>query len=140
MPAGPRVDAGRPGTSGAPRATRHRCGDARRATTSRTSIPRSRPVRPLCGPAFSRSRRRPRAEAMPDVYADADVFCLPSWWEAMPLSILEAMASALPVVASAVGDIPRLVDEGVTGYVVPARDPALLAEALKRVCADHELA
>ncbi len=74
--------------------------------------------------------------AMPAVYRDADVFCLPSWWEAMPLSILEAMASGLPVVATTVGEIPRMVEHGATGYLVPPRDPAALAAALEKLLAD----
>src|SRR5204862_6978171 len=67
-------------------------------------------------------------EEMPAAYADADVFCLPSWWEAMPLSVLEAMAAGLPVVASDVGDVSRLVTAE-CGAVVPAKDPQRLAEA-----------
>jgi glycosyltransferase involved in cell wall biosynthesis len=70
-------------------------------------------------------------EEMPAEFSGADVFCLPSWWEAMPLSILEAMASGLPVVATDVGDIRRAVVDGVTGLVVPARDPEKLAAALE---------
>jgi len=75
-------------------------------------------------------------EQMPDVYPEGDVFCLPSWWEAMPLSVLEAMACGLPVVATAVGDVPRLVEDGVTGYVVPARSPDALADALRKLLSD----
>jgi glycosyltransferase involved in cell wall biosynthesis len=67
---------------------------------------------------------------MPSLYRNADLFCLPSWFEAMPLSILEAMASGLPVVATDVGDVRRVVEHGVTGLVVPPRRPELLAGAL----------
>jgi glycosyltransferase involved in cell wall biosynthesis len=80
---------------------------------------------------------RPPAE-MPSGYAQADVFCLPSWWEAMPMSILEAMASGLPVVATDVGDVARLVEDGVTGHVVPPRCVEDLAAALERVLTDPE--
>lgn len=77
--------------------------------------------------------------AMPALYADADIFCLPSWWEAMPLSVLEAMAAALPVVASDVGDTSRAVNADATGLLVPPRRPDLLAEALARLLADEPL-
>lgn len=77
-------------------------------------------------------------EQMPAAYAAADVFCLPSWWEAMPLSVLEAMAAGLPVVATDVGDVARLVTDGVTGRVVAPRDPHQLAQALRELLADPE--
>ncbi len=78
-------------------------------------------------------------EEMPAAYAAADVFCLPSWWEAMPMSVLEAMAAGLPVVATDVGDIPRLVDDGRTGIVVAQRSPERLAQALKALLTDAPL-
>lgn len=77
-------------------------------------------------------------EEMPAAYAEVDVFCLPSWWEAMPLSLLEAMASGLPVVATDVGDVSRAVAHGETGFVVPKRSPQELAAALGTLLTDTE--
>ncbi|TQN37902.1 glycosyltransferase involved in cell wall biosynthesis [Blastococcus colisei] len=81
---------------------------------------------------------RPREE-MPAAFAAAEVLCLPSWWEAMPLSVLEAMAAGLPVVATDVGDVARAVVDGVTGYVVPSHDPESLAAALEPLLTDPDL-
>lgn len=78
-------------------------------------------------------------EQMPQAYAEADVAVLPSWWEAMPLSVLEAMASGLPVVATEVGDIPRAVVDGETGYLVPPRNPEALSAALRKLLVDRDL-
>ena len=78
-------------------------------------------------------------EQMPAEFAAADIFCLPSWWEAMPLSVLEAMAAGLPVVATDVGDVGRAVDDGVTGHVVPVRDAEKLAGALESLLTDRDL-
>jgi glycosyltransferase involved in cell wall biosynthesis len=78
-------------------------------------------------------------EQMPAAFAAADVFCLPSWWEAMPLSVLEAMAAGLPVVATDVGDVGRAVADGVTGYVVPVRNPDKLADGLEPLLTDPDL-
>jgi glycosyltransferase involved in cell wall biosynthesis len=89
------------------------------------------------GAATLLGRREP--SEMPLAYASADVFCLPSWWEAMPLSVLEAMAASLPVVASDVGDVHRCVTAGETGYLVGPQSPSDLAAALKPLLLDTAL-
>ena len=59
-----------------------------------------------------------------------DIFVLPSLMEAMPIALLEAMAMRLPVVATKVGGVPEIVDDGVNGLVVPPGDEAALHSAL----------
>jgi glycosyltransferase involved in cell wall biosynthesis len=76
-------------------------------------------------------------DEMPQEYASADVFCLPSWWEAMPLSVLEAMAAGMPVVATDVGEVGKIVLDGATGLVVPPECPERLADALRTVLVDR---
>jgi glycosyltransferase involved in cell wall biosynthesis len=79
-------------------------------------------------------------EDVPALLAGCDVFCLPSRAEGMPLVVLEAMAQARPVVATAVGGTPELVVDGETGLLVPPDDVDALARALKRALADPGLA
>jgi glycosyltransferase involved in cell wall biosynthesis len=74
---------------------------------------------------------------VPVLMAGADVFVLSSASEGLPMSVLEAMAAGLPIVASAVGGVPELL--GDTGLLVPPRDEAALAGALERLIADREL-
>jgi glycosyltransferase involved in cell wall biosynthesis len=76
---------------------------------------------------------------VPQRLANADVFVLSSLWEGFPRSILEAMRASLPVVVSDVGGVRESVVEGVTGYVVPARDPEALAHRLGELLADASL-
>jgi glycosyltransferase involved in cell wall biosynthesis len=77
---------------------------------------------------------------VPELLATADVFVLSTWSEGLPLSVLEAMAAGLPVIASNVGGIPELVSDGVSGVLVPPGDPDALAEAIERLVGDRFLA
>lgn len=68
-----------------------------------------------------------------------DVFALPSKTEGLPLVVPEAMSAELPIIATSVGGLPSVIDEGETGLLVPV-DEAALAAALARLAGDHELA
>jgi glycosyltransferase involved in cell wall biosynthesis len=74
------------------------------------------------------------------VFAAADVFVQPSLSEGLPLAVLEAMATGLPVVATSVGGIPEVIADGRTGLLVPASDPLALAAALAKVLSSPDLA
>jgi glycosyltransferase involved in cell wall biosynthesis len=67
---------------------------------------------------------------VPRLLAAMDIVVLSSHLEGLGTSLLDAMAMARPVVATRVGGIPEMVEDGVNGYLVPPRDPAALAEAL----------
>jgi glycosyltransferase involved in cell wall biosynthesis len=69
----------------------------------------------------------------------ADVFVFPSHDEGMPMAVLEAMAAGLPVVATAVGGIPELLEDGENGMLVAPRAPKDLSRALERLCRDPRL-
>lgn len=67
---------------------------------------------------------------VPELMAACDVFVMPSDSEGLPFALLEAMAAGLPVVGTAVGKIPSLLENGRYGLVVPPRNPEALAEAI----------
>jgi colanic acid/amylovoran biosynthesis glycosyltransferase len=71
-------------------------------------------------------------------YAAADVFCLPSFAEGIPVVLMEAMAMELPVVATAIMGIPELVTDGVHGRLVPPGRVDCLADALAELLADPQ--
>ncbi|MGH2395796.1 MAG: glycosyltransferase family 4 protein [bacterium] len=64
------------------------------------------------------------------LYPDLDVVVLSSMNEGTPVAIIEAMAAGRPVVASCVGGVPDVIEDGVTGLLVPSKDPAALASAV----------
>jgi glycosyltransferase involved in cell wall biosynthesis len=80
-------------------------------------------------------------QANPEEYLAAmDLFALTSRHEALPLALLEAWASGLPVVASAVGGIPKVVEQGRTGLLFPSGDCQALVASLRNVLSDKGLA
>ena len=81
-----------------------------------------------------------RRDDVPAVTAALDCAVLPSYREAQGLTILEAMALSRPVVATEVGGIPEMIEDGVTGVLVPPRDPVALASGISRVLRDHPFA
>ncbi|HEX7302907.1 glycosyltransferase [Lentzea sp.] len=70
--------------------------------------------------------------------AAATVFVNPSWTEGLPTTVLEAAAIGVTVVATDVGGTAEIVEDGVTGWLVPPRDPAALAAALVKAVTDPE--
>jgi glycosyltransferase involved in cell wall biosynthesis len=75
-----------------------------------------------------------------ELMAAADVVALSSLWEGMPLAMLEAMAAAKPVVANSIMGVREVIHDGVTGLLVPPRDPERLAEAISGLLADPDRA
>ncbi len=76
------------------------------------------------------------AHEMPQWYRSADVVAAVPWYEPFGLTALEAMACGVPVVATAVGGLADTVVDGVTGELVPPRDPVVLAATLRRLLGD----
>jgi glycosyltransferase involved in cell wall biosynthesis len=85
----------------------------------------------LCGPRFGDEKRY--------TYANSDIMAFPSYNDAYPLVILEAMSHALPVVSTYEGAIPDMVEDGVTGFLVPRKDPLLLADRLSALLLDPKM-
>ncbi|MBC7261937.1 MAG: glycosyltransferase, partial [Chloroflexi bacterium] len=86
--------------------------------------------------AFLGSRAQ---DTLPYYYSAADVCVVPSHYESFGLVALEAMACGTPVIASRVGGLQQTVEDGVTGFLVPAGEPEALAEKLRLILLDHEL-
>jgi glycosyltransferase involved in cell wall biosynthesis len=78
-----------------------------------------------------RLERNLQSDRLAELYRAADVFCLPSHWEGLANALLEAMASGLPCVTTAVAGHPEVVTTGVDGLLVPPRDVGALRDALR---------
>jgi glycosyltransferase involved in cell wall biosynthesis len=79
-----------------------------------------------------------RRDDVEELYHGFDVFVLPSYREGFPRSAMEAAASAVPVIATDVRGCRQVVDDGVTGLLVPVRDAAALAAAIEDLAGDGE--
>ena len=85
-------------------------------------------------------------DRMSELYAAADIFVMPSVVhhtgdrDGIPNVIMEALSHGLPVVATRVSGIPEVIEDGVTGRLVPQRDPEALADAIEALAADRDRA
>ncbi|HYY07306.1 MAG TPA: glycosyltransferase family 4 protein [Actinomycetota bacterium] len=77
-------------------------------------------------------------EDVDDVLARASIFCLPSHWEGLPISLLEAMAAETAPIATRVGEIPAMLDEGKAGVLVAPHDVPGLAAAIDGLLRDRD--
>ena len=71
---------------------------------------------------------------------ECGILVLPSYYEGFPVSIIEAMLRRSAVVASCVGGIPDIIDDGIDGLLVPAKDTKALRERLTKLIDDNDLA
>ncbi len=81
-----------------------------------------------------------RREDVRELLALSDIFVFPSLFEGLGVSLLEACGMGVPCVASRVGPIPEVIEDGVTGLLVPPRQPQALAEAILCLASDRERA
>ena len=79
------------------------------------------------------------ADRVAQLYREADVFCLASFTEGVPVSLMEAMSHRLPVVTTRITGIPELVEDGVSGALLPPGRVSPLADALQRLAEEPEL-
>jgi D-inositol-3-phosphate glycosyltransferase len=76
-------------------------------------------------------------DELPEFYAAAEMVVMPSHYESFGMVALEAMAMGTPVVASEVGGLAFLIQDGVNGFLVPSRDPEALAERIYTLLNDE---
>lgn len=86
----------------------------------------------ICGPIQGRSELR-------DKYCSSDIFLFPSHYEGFPMAVLEALSCGLPMIASNVGGIPDIVNEGINGFLIEPRSPESISKALSVLLTDEKL-
>jgi glycosyltransferase involved in cell wall biosynthesis len=85
----------------------------------------------ICPPAYGADKLK--------YLEDCDIFVYPSHREGMPMAVLEAMASGLPIVASNVGGLPDLIQDGKNGFLVESNNPEQLASAIHKLIGGREM-
>jgi colanic acid/amylovoran biosynthesis glycosyltransferase len=76
-------------------------------------------------------------DELPGMYAASDIFCLASFAEGIPVVLMEAMASGVPVVSTTIAGLPELIHDGVNGLLVPPGRADLLSNALASLIDDR---
>lgn len=77
---------------------------------------------------------------VPEILASLDIFLSTSFWEGTPKAIVEAMLMAKPIIATEVGGVPELIENGVSGILIPCGDKEALVKAVDRLINDKALA
>jgi L-malate glycosyltransferase len=90
------------------------------------------------GDVVSFRERSPYTD-VPGDYKQADIFVSTALSDGTPVSLLEAMASGLPCIATNVGGVPEWITDGVNGVLIPPGDPQILADQILRIAADRDL-
>ncbi len=80
-----------------------------------------------------------RRSDIPEILASCDIAILPSFAEGMPNAVLEYLAAGLPTIATAVGGSVEVIEDGVSGILIPPQDSEALAAALCRLLGDETL-
>jgi len=80
---------------------------------------------------FSGSRKD-----VPEILSMLDAFVLPSLKEGLPMALLEAMAARVPVIGTSVGAIPKVIEDGISGMLIPPENPDAIAEAISTILSD----
>jgi len=112
-----------------------------RLTVAGSSVPADDVKKTFAAEVRERVRVIPfvKREEIAAVYAEHDVFVFPSLVEGMPLTLLEAMATGMPVVTTNTCGMADVVEDGVNGLLVPAADAEKLARGIERLCASIDL-
>lgn len=88
---------------------------------------------------FVYNNMQPNSAALKQLYHTCDIFCLPTYGDCLPMVLSEAGAASMPTVSTRVAGIPEIVQDGVTGFLVPPGDTNALTEVLRRLVLDTPL-
>jgi glycosyltransferase involved in cell wall biosynthesis len=109
---------------------------ARRISAPEREEPGISELQEVCQPWLTLMGGEVAGSRKASAFEEADIFVLPSYSEGLSVAILEAMHAGLPVVTTAVGASPEVVEHGRGGYLVPPGRPDLLVDAIERLLAD----